>query len=102
MLLSLPSVPYWVIEFGRNSSDIYQQHRVLSFSVAPNERIAVTDTGVLAYYTDAAVIDFVGLTQRTLHPIFLGGGVRITGTHRKRMGAMASVKHHYLQALVQS
>lgn len=73
MLLSLPSVPYWVIEFGRNSSDIYQQHRVLSFSVAPNERIAVTDTGVLAYYTDAAVIDFVGLTSARYTRSFSAG-----------------------------
>lgn len=73
MLLSIPSVAFWGIEFGRNASDIYHQHRVMSFSVAQDERIAVTDTGVLAYYTDAAVLDFVGLTSARYTRSFSAG-----------------------------
>ncbi len=63
VLLTLPSVPYWILEYGRNSRDIYRQHREMSFSVQPGERIAVTDTGVLVYYPQAVATDLVGLTS---------------------------------------
>lgn len=62
VLLSLPSVPYWVLEYGRNSRDIYRQHREMSFTVGAGERIAVTDTGVLVYYPQSHALDLVGLT----------------------------------------
>ncbi len=62
LVLSLPSVPYWVLEYGRNARDIYRQHREMSFTVAPGESIAVTDTGVLVYYPQSRALDLVGLT----------------------------------------
>ncbi|MDX2175557.1 MAG: hypothetical protein SF028_03700 [Candidatus Sumerlaeia bacterium] len=73
---SLPSVPYWIIEWGRNGSDIFHQHRVMSFtleSLPPGERIAVTDTGVLVYYSQASADDLVGLTTARFARPFLHG-----------------------------
>lgn len=64
-VLSLPSVPFWIVEYGRNSSDIYRQHRTMTFALNESpagEGIAVTDTGVLTYYTQRPTEDLVGLT----------------------------------------
>jgi hypothetical protein len=66
-VLSLPSLAFWIPEYGRNARDIYHQHRVMSFGLdgeaAKGERLAVTDTGVLVYYSQIPAVDLVGLTS---------------------------------------
>ncbi|MCC7392063.1 hypothetical protein IT571_06855 [Candidatus Sumerlaeota bacterium] len=65
IVLSLPSVGFWMAEYGRNSRDIYNLLRVGSFPLQEERRpIAVTDAGVLAYYSNAPVYDLVGLCSR--------------------------------------
>lgn len=65
LLVSLPSVPFWMVEYGRNARDIFHLLRVASFSTASsNEPIAITDAGVLAYYGNGPRYDLVGLCSR--------------------------------------
>lgn len=77
VVLSLPSLAFWIPEYGRNARDIYHQHRVMSFGLdaeaAQGERIAVTDTGVLVYYSQIPAVDLVGLTSpRFTRPFGVG------------------------------
>lgn len=78
LVLTLPTLPFWIAEFGRNGRDIFHQHRVFTFlmeSAPPNERYAVTDTGVLVYYPQRPADDLVGLTTaRYARPFLHGGG----------------------------
>lgn len=67
VILALPSLLFWAREYGENAGDIYNQHRRLSWWVAdatpPEALIGVTDAGLIPYYTDRAVFDFVGLVS---------------------------------------
>lgn len=63
IVLSLPSLGFWIPEYGRNSRDIYHLLRVASFSMPQGEApVAITDAGVLAYYNNRPMVDLVGLT----------------------------------------
>ncbi len=65
LLASAPSLPFWMAEYGRNGRDIYHLLRVATFSLQDErESIAITDAGVLAYYTNAPMYDLVGLGSR--------------------------------------
>ncbi|HOE62947.1 MAG TPA: hypothetical protein PKW18_06530 [Candidatus Sumerlaeota bacterium] len=65
-LLLLPSLIYWVYIYGENCNDIFQQHRRMSWwikdNTPPDAVIGVTDTGVIGYFSERRVYDFVGLT----------------------------------------
>ncbi len=64
LVVSLPSLGFWMTEYGRNARDIYGLLRVASFSLLDERHpIALTDAGVLAYYTQAPTHDLVGLTS---------------------------------------
>lgn len=61
-LMSLPSLLFWTAEHGRNSRDIFHVLRRATFPLqASNEPIAITDAGVLAYYSNRPMWDLVGL-----------------------------------------
>jgi hypothetical protein len=63
--LSIPSIFYWAAEYGENCNDIYNQHRRISWWVSektpPDCVIGTTDVGLITYYTDRPIYDFVGL-----------------------------------------
>lgn len=66
---SLPSVAFWTIEFGRDASDMYNLHRRMTFALEDWDRddvLAVSDTGILVYYTGQPHIDVIGLTSRDM------------------------------------
>ncbi|GAB4315218.1 MAG: hypothetical protein Kow0059_07200 [Candidatus Sumerlaeia bacterium] len=67
IVLSAPSVLFWAREYGENTSDIFNQHRRLSWWVQdatpPDSLLGVTDAGLIPYYTDRRVFDFVGLVS---------------------------------------
>ncbi|CAN5451633.1 hypothetical protein BH09SUM1_BH09SUM1_06390 [soil metagenome] len=64
LIASAPSLGFWISEHGRNARDIYSLHRVMSFGLQnEHEPIALTDAGVLAYYTNLPAWDLVGLTS---------------------------------------
>ncbi|MCC5874795.1 MAG: hypothetical protein JJU11_01120 [Candidatus Sumerlaeia bacterium] len=74
--LSIPSLGFWMSEYGKNSRDIYHVLRVATFSV-PTEGspMAITDAGVLTFYTNRPVVDLVGLTsQEFTYPFMHGDG----------------------------
>lgn len=69
---ALPAVPWWAAEFGRNGRDLFHQHRVLSFALEglPRDQIlAVSDTGILIYYSDLPHADVIGLTSSEFTPV---------------------------------
>lgn len=63
--VSLAGLGWWGVEYGRNTFDIFHQHRRMSWMLqehaAPGQPIGVTDAGVLAYYGNRPVLDLVGL-----------------------------------------
>jgi hypothetical protein len=63
VITSAPSLAWWTAEHGRNGNDLYQLLRRATFglqdSTAP---LAITDAGILAFYTNRQVDDLVGLT----------------------------------------
>ncbi|MEO8376313.1 MAG: hypothetical protein ABI579_01470 [Candidatus Sumerlaeota bacterium] len=79
VLVSIPSLGFWMTEYGRNSRDIYSLLRVATFSLQDEKRpVAVTDAGVLAYYTNAPVYDLVGLcSQEFTHATLQGEGMTL-------------------------
>ncbi len=69
VLFSLPTLLFWTSEYGRNSRDIYEVLRRGTFPLQAEEHpFAMTDAGVLAYYTDLPAWDLVGLTSREFTP----------------------------------
>lgn len=66
LFFSVPSLFYWADEYGENANDIFNQHRRMSWWVAevtaPDSIIGLTDAGLIPYYTDRRIYDFVGLT----------------------------------------
>lgn len=72
--LSIPSLGYWMSEYGKNSRDIYHVLRVATFGVpAEGPPMAITDAGVLAFYTNRPVVDLVGLTSQEFPRPFMHG-----------------------------
>ncbi len=62
LVASLPSLVFWTAEHGRNSRDIFHLLRRATFPLAAErEPVAITDAGVLAYYTNGLKHDLVGL-----------------------------------------
>lgn len=63
--VSLAGLGWWGVEYGRNTFDIFHQHRRMSWMLqehaAPGECVGVTDAGVLAFYGNRPVLDLVGL-----------------------------------------
>ncbi len=66
LFFSAPSLLYWADEYGENANDIYNQHRRMSWWVkdvtAPESIIGLTDAGLIPYYSERPIYDFVGLT----------------------------------------
>ena len=66
VLLSLPSVFYWAWIYGENANDLFEQHRRTSWWIKDNTPadsvIGVTDTGIIGYFSERDIYDFVGLT----------------------------------------
>ncbi|MCC6546392.1 hypothetical protein IT570_04410 [Candidatus Sumerlaeota bacterium] len=77
--VSLPSLGFWMTEYGRNSRDIYSLLRVATFSLQEEARpVAITDAGVLAYYTNAPLHDLVGLcSPEFTHATLQGEGATL-------------------------
>ncbi len=76
ILISLPSVLFWSREHGLNARDLYHQHRVATFSlgeIPENQPIALTDAGILAWYSNRPVIDLIGLATPNFAPLILEG-----------------------------
>ncbi len=62
ILSSLPSLLFWGKEYGENSRDIFHLLRKATFTTAQAQTsMAITDAGVLAYYSDRPMWDLVGL-----------------------------------------
>lgn len=65
-ILLLPSLIYWAYIYGENCNDIFEQHRRMSWWIKDNTPddavIGVTDTGVIGYFSERRIYDFVGLT----------------------------------------
>lgn len=81
IVLSLPTVGFWMSEYGRNSRDIYHVLRVATFAI-PSEGppMAITDAGVLAFYTNRPVVDLVGLGSQEFTRRFIqGDGATLAG-----------------------
>jgi len=66
VLFAVPSIFYWAYIYGENASDIFEQHRRTSWWIkdaTPGDAvIGVTDTGVIGYFSNRRIYDFVGLT----------------------------------------
>lgn len=75
-VVSLPSLIFWTAEYGQNSRDIYNLLRVASFSLQQETQpAAMTDAGVLAYYSNTPLYDLIGLGSREFsHPVQHGEG----------------------------
>jgi len=62
LLVSVPSLFFWTAEYGRNSRDIYHLLRRTTFLLQQSQQpAAISDAGVLAYYTDRPLYDLIGL-----------------------------------------
>ncbi|MFH0793410.1 MAG: hypothetical protein V2A74_05195 [bacterium] len=65
MLVGLPSVLYWGVEFGENANNLFHQHRRMSWIVeaqtGKDDVVGATDVGIMGYYTGRRIFDFVGL-----------------------------------------
>ena len=66
LILIVPSIFYWAYVYGENCNDIFEQHRRTSWwlkdSTPPEAVIGVTDTGVIGYFSERRIYDFVGLS----------------------------------------
>ncbi len=88
VLLSLPSLLFWTAEYGRNNRDIYEILRRGTFALQEETHpFAMTDAGVLAYYTDLPAWDFVGLTSSEFTPATTHG-------EAATLAVMASIPEH--------
>jgi hypothetical protein len=73
IFFSAPSLLYWAEEYGENANDIFNQHRRMSWWVndatPPDAIIGLTDAGLIPYYTNRPIYDFVGLmtNNQALH-----------------------------------
>jgi len=65
VLLAIPSLFYWAWIYGENANDLYEQHRRMSWWIkdeTPEDAvIGVTDAGIVGYFSQRRVYDFVGL-----------------------------------------
>lgn len=84
LLLGLPSLGFWGKEYAENSRDIFHVLRQATFGIAPEgPPLALTDAGVLAYYTNRPYYDLVGLTSREFsHATLHGEGVTLEALAR--------------------
>jgi len=66
IILIIPSVFFWAYIFGENCNDLFEQHRRTSWWIkdtTPKDAIiGVTDTGIIGYFSERGIYDFVGLT----------------------------------------
>lgn len=65
VLISIPSLFYWAWLYGESTNDIFQQHRRTSWWLkdhTPEDSIiGITEAGVIAYFSERRIYDFVGL-----------------------------------------
>ena len=66
VIFMIPSVIYWAYYYGENGNDLFEQHRRTSWwikdATPPDAVIGVTDTGIIGYFGERRIYDFVGLT----------------------------------------
>jgi len=74
VLAGMPSLLWWAGEHGRNGRDLYNLLREATFRFEPDARpVAITDAGILAYYSNRQTVDLVGLTTAHFAPSTLHG-----------------------------
>jgi 4-amino-4-deoxy-L-arabinose transferase-like glycosyltransferase len=66
IILIMPSLFYWAYIYGENGNDLFEQHRRCSWwikdAVPEDSVVGVTDTGIIGYFSNRRIYDFVGLT----------------------------------------
>jgi hypothetical protein len=101
ILASLPGMAWWTAEHGRNGRDIFHLLRAATFRIpAGGPPFAVTDAGVLAYYTNRQIDDLVGLGSREFTRLSpMGDGAVLAGLARipweRRPAHLATYRHWF-------